>query len=210
MSVDGSHATGLSRRAIAAIVAGALVVGAVIVAVVLVAVPSRSSGQSPARVFRMGVPSPAPAGWHRTALAGGGGVLAYPAAMQLVAGDRGAVSAVQLSRSGSYLLYLNATPRQGDETLRNWPAFRVSHLLDDDASTAHELASIGGVRFLGGTGTCVSDAYVTKVGAHHFTEIACFVQGRTSASIIIAAAPTADWGSSYGLLRRAIASYLVQ
>jgi hypothetical protein len=207
MSAGNRRATGLSHRAVAMAAAGVLVVGAIIAAVVLIAAPSPSTPT----VFAMGVPRSAPAGWHRTALADGGGVLAYPPAMHLVEGDRGTVSAAQLNRSGRYLLYLNATPRQGDETLQNWPSFRVSHLLDDDASVAHELASVIGVRFLGGgTGVCVSDTYVTKVGAHHFTEIACFVLGLTSASVIIAAAPTASWPSSSSLLRRAIAGYQVR
>ena len=77
--------------------------------------------------------------------------------------------------------------------MRDWPEFRLEHLTDDDASTARQLAASHGVRFLGGTGTCVVDAYVTKVKAHHFTELACFVQGKTSSSVIIAAAPTASW-----------------
>ena len=210
MSVGDRRAAGRPRRVIGAVAAGVLVVGAIVVAIVLITAPGRSSGPPAGRVFVMLVPHSAPAGWHRTALADHDAVLAYPASMHLVAGDRGTVSAAEFSSSGRYLLYLNATPRQGDETLQNWASFRVSHLLDDDASQAHELASISGVRFLGGTGTCVSDAYVTKVGAHHFTEIACFVQGRTSASVIIGAAPTASWSSSSALLRRAIAGYQIQ
>ena len=61
---------------------------------------------------------PAPAGWHQASLAGGGAVLAYPPQMHSVAGDRGTASAAQLTASGSYLMYLNATPKQGAETLR--------------------------------------------------------------------------------------------
>src|SRR5438105_1853327 len=53
---------------------------------------------------------PEPAGWHHAVLPGGQAVLAYPPAMHLVSGDRGTVTAAQISRSGSYLLYLNATP----------------------------------------------------------------------------------------------------
>ena len=107
-------------------------------------------------------------------------------------------------------MYLNATPRQGAETLRDWPEFRLEHLTDDDASTARQLAVSHSVRFLGGTGTCVIDAYVTKVKAHHFTEVACFVQGKTSSSVIIAAAPTASWAASSGVLMRAVAAYQVR
>lgn len=199
----------LPRRVVGTAAVGVLAVAAVI-AGVLAASASGTSGSSPARAFGLPAASSAPAGWHRATLAGGAAVLAYPPVMQLVSSDRGAASAAQLSSSGEYLLYLNATPKQGDESLRNWPQFRLGHLTDDDASSAHELATISGVRFLGGTGTCVKDDYVTKVGAHHFTEIACFVQGRTSASVIVAAAPTASWASLSGLLGRAIAGYVVR
>ena len=153
---------------------------------------------------------PAPAGWHQVSLSGGGAVLAYPPAMRPVSGDRGTASAAQVSSSGKYLMYLNATPKQGAETLRDWPEFRLEHLTDDDASTARQLAASHGVRFLGGTGTCVIDAYVTKIKAHHFTELACFVQGRTSSSVIIAAAPTASWATASGVLMRAVAAYQVR
>jgi hypothetical protein len=39
-------------------------------------------------------------------------------------------------RAGSTMVYLNVTPRQGDETLRDWAGFRVDHLRDDDARSA--------------------------------------------------------------------------
>lgn len=139
-----------------------------------------------------------------------GAVLAYPRSMHLVSGDAGTVSAARLGPSGQYLLYLNVTPRQGAENLRNWIGFRLDHQREEETNAVRALAEQTGVRFLGGTGTCVTDAYVTKVDSHHFTEIACFVKGRTSATVIVAAAPTADWASSAPLLRRAVAGYLVR
>ena len=150
---------------------------------------------------------PAPAGWRRAALPGDQAVLAYPPSMHLVSGDPGTVSAAQLSSSGAYLMYLNATPRQGTESLRNWPAFRLRHLLDDDASAARLLAQSRGVSFAGGTGSCVVDAYVTKIHRNHYTELACYVQGRTSASVIIAAAPTAGRATLPRALTRAVGAY---
>ena len=153
---------------------------------------------------------PPPAGWRRAILPGDGAVLAYPPGMHPVAGDRGTISVARFGPSGAYLMYLNATPRQGTETLRNWPAFRVSHLLDDDARSARLLAARRGVRFAGGTGSCVEDAYVTKAGAHHYTELACLVQGRTRASVIVAAAPTASWASVAGVLVRSVDAYQVR
>jgi hypothetical protein len=127
--------------------------------------------------------------------------------MHLVHGDAGTVTAASLSPSGAYLLYLNATPRQGAETLGDWPSFRVNHQRDDDASRVTVLAVRRGVRFIGGTGTCVIDAYVTKIRANHYTELACFVRSRTSASVIVGASPTANWSRAVSVLTRAVSAY---
>ncbi len=154
--------------------------------------------------------SPPPAGWRTATLPDGGAVLAYPPAMHLVHGDQGEVSAARLSASGGFVTYLNATPKQGAETLAGWPDFRAEHLREDDASTVRVLAESHGVRFIGGTGTCVLDAYVTKAKSNHYTELACFVRGRTSASVVIAAAPTSGWKAASGPLMRAVAAYQVR
>lgn len=161
----------------------------------------------PARVLSA---SPAPAGWLTATLPDGGAVLSYPPAMRLVPGDKSAVSVARFAGSGGYLLYLNATPKQGAETLRNWPGFRVDHLKEEEESKVRVLSASHGVRFIGGTGTCVVDAYVTKAKANHYTELACFVVGRTSASVIVAAAPTAGWKAASALLMRAVAAYQVR
>jgi hypothetical protein len=108
------------------------------------------------------------------------------------------------------VLYLNATPRQGDESLRNWARFRLSRLTEDDASSAHEDSAADGVRFRGGTGSCVMDDYITRIGSHHYQEIACLVQGRTAESVIVAAAPAAQWRQSRSLLEQAVAAYAVR
>jgi len=152
----------------------------------------------------------APAGWHTASLLGGHVVLAYPPAMHLVEGDRGTVSAAQFNASGAYMLYLNATPKQSSETLRNWPGFRIEHLKEELAVRARLIAASRDVRFLGGTGTCVIDTYITKVKSNHYTELACLVRGRTTSSVIIAAAPTASWASASPVLMRAVAAYQVQ
>jgi hypothetical protein len=152
----------------------------------------------------------APAGWHKASLLGGRAVLAYPPAMHMVESDRGTVSAAKFSASGAYLMYLNATPKQSSETLRNWPGFRIEHLKHENAATARLIAESGGVHFLGGTGTCVVDAYVTKLKSNHYTELACFVRGQTTSSVIIAAAPTASWAAASPVLMRAVAAYQVQ
>jgi hypothetical protein len=203
-----SALTGLASRITARRLALAAAVGAA-AATLAAAVLGLSGGtarSASSTSFPLVQARPAPAGW-RSATLPDGAVLAYPPAMHLVSGDLGSASAARVGPGGAYLLYLNATPRQGSESLRNWPGFRISHLLDDDASSARELMAASGVRFLGGTGACIVDTYVTKVGAHHFTELACLVHGSRASSVIVAAAPAADWTRSASLLGRAVAAY---
>ena len=83
-------------------------------------------------------------------------------------------------------------------------------LTDDDASSAELDGAAGNLRFHGGPGSCVVDDYVTKVHAHHYREIACFVRGAHGASVVVAAAPAADWARYAGLLEQAVDSYAVR
>ena len=184
--------------------AAALAIVTITVAAVAVA------GRSPGGAFPPLHPAAAPAGWPHLTLPGGTAVLSYPPSLRPLAGDKAAVTAAQLSASGRYQLYLNATPRQGTEALHGWAAFRLHHLLSDHAAAAHEVAAAQGVKFRGGTGSCVIDNYRTRIGAHHFQEIACLVQGHTSASVIVAAAPTATWAQARPLLFQAVGAYLVR
>jgi hypothetical protein len=152
----------------------------------------------------------APAGWHLLTLPDRAAVLAFPPSMHRAPGDRGTVSAAEFGHSGTYLMYLNATPKQGNETLSGWPEFRIDHVAEEEHTMPRLIAASHGVRFLGGTGSCVIDTYVTKVRANHYTEIACYVQGKTSSSVIIGAAPTADWARASGPLMRAVAAFQVR
>lgn len=152
----------------------------------------------------------APSSWHLLSLPDRGAVLAFPPSMHRVPGDRGTVSAAEFGPSGAYLLYLNATPKQGNETLSGWPDFRIGHVAEEEHTTPRLIAASHGVRFLGGTGSCVIDTYVTRVKANHYTEIACYVQGKSSSSVIIGAAPTADWARASGPLMRAVAAFQVR
>src|SRR5690348_7892847 len=120
----------------------------------------------------------------RMTLPNGTAVLSYPRSLHPIAGDKVAVSAAQLGPGGAFQLYLNATPRQGAEHLQNWAAFRLKLLRSDTAASAHQVAAFQGVTFRGGTGSCVIDTYITRIGARHFQEIACLVQGYTSTSVI--------------------------
>jgi len=204
--ITRSERRGTSTRWL--LLAAALVAGAAAVAV-LVAAGLSGPSQAKAHRFPDLTAGPAPAGWPSARLPDGTAVLAYPPSMQRSAGDAGSVSAARFSRGG-YLLYLNATPREGTEGPRNWPRFRLHLLRSDDASAAHQIAAADHVRFRGGTGTCVLDTYVTKIGSHHYDELACYVQGRSGATVVVAAAPAARWTASAGLLERAVAAFQVR
>jgi hypothetical protein len=167
-------------------------------------------GGSPGRAFPALVPAAAPARWPHLTLPNGTAVLSYPPSLRPVSSDADAVSAAQVSPGGAFRLYLNATPRQGDEQPGGWAELRLRLLTADDAASARELAAAQGVTFRGGTGSCVIDTYVTRIGAHRYQEIACLVQGRASASVIVAAAPAATWAQASPLLLRAVAAYQVR
>ena len=54
------------------------------------------------------------------------------------------------------------------------------------------------------------DDYITRLADHHYREIACFVQGRRTASVIVAAALVNVW-SKYGpLLEEAVEAWEVR
>ena len=167
-------------------------------------------GGSPGRAFPSLVPAAAPAGWPHQTLPNGTAVLSYPPSLRPIAGDTDAVSAARLGPGGGFQLYLNATPRQGAERLQDWAAFRLRLLRSDDAVSAREISAAQGVTFRGGTGSCLIDGYVTRIGRHQYDEIACLVQGRTSASVIIAAAPSAQWVQARPQLLQAVAAYLIR
>jgi hypothetical protein len=187
----------------------ALVAVAATAAIAIAVVAFTRLGHPAGPVFSPPPPAAAPAGWAHMTLPNGTAVLSYPPSLHPIAGDKVAVSAAQLGPGGAFQLYLNATPRQGAEHLQNWAAFRLKLLRSDTAAAAHQVAAVQGVTFRGGTGSCVIDTYITRIGAHHFQEIACLVQGHTSASVVVATAPAARWAQARSLLYRAVAAYLV-
>jgi hypothetical protein len=180
------------------------------IAIVVTVVAFARPGNSPGPAFPALRPAAAPAGWPHLTLPDGTAVLSYPPSLHPLGGDTDAVSAARLSPGGAFQLYLNATPRQGSERLQGWAAFRLRLLRSDDAASARRDADAEGVKFRGGTGSCVIDDYVTRTGGHHYQEVACLVQGRTSASVIVAAAPASQWVRARPLLLRAVAAYLVR
>lgn len=198
------------RRGVPALAAALAIAGSLVLAFAVSAGPAHPAATTPVSAFSALVPAPAPAGWASLTLPNGTAVLSYPPALHRVISDSDAVSAARLAPGGAYLLYLNATPRQGGENLRNWAAYRLRVLRAEDASSAREDAAAAGLAFLGGTGSCVIDDYLTRIGAHHYQELACLVQGRRGASVIVAAAPASRWASARPLLERAVAAYRVR
>jgi hypothetical protein len=191
-------------RLILAVIAAAI--AAVTISAVAVARPGRPAGAAFPRLR----PAAAPASWRQLTLPNGTAVLSYPPGLRPLAGDKDAASAAKIGPGGAFRLYLNATPRQGSERLAHWAAFRLHLLRSDDAASAQPVAAAQGIKFRGGTGSCVMDRYVTRIGGHHFQEVACLVQGHTSASVVVAAAPAAQWVTARSLLLRAVAAYQVR
>jgi hypothetical protein len=154
-------------------------------------------------------PAPPPSGWRQLTLASGTAVLSYPPSLRPIKGDRGSVSAASVGRDGNVLVYVNATPQEGDERLAGWAESRLGHLMGDDASSVHEESEVQDLAFRRGRGSCVIDDYVTKVGHHPFHEIACLVEGVKGGSVVVAAAPVPTGKRVNATLERAISSYVV-
>lgn len=129
-------------------------------------------------------PTAAPTNWHRVVTPAGTAVLSYPPSFRPVDGDPLSVS-VAVGRGPRYIAYLNVTPQQGNERLRNFAAFRVNLLGDDDAKRVHQDGMAQGLRFRGGQGSAVLDDYVTRVRNNHFKEIAALVVGRHGGWVIV-------------------------
>ena len=198
-----------AARSHRAAVAGTALAAALAVALLGCASGPASSGHGSARRagFAWFRPGPPPAAWLRASLPGQRATLAYPGSLRLQRTDRGTVTFGRDSRSGAVLVYLNVTPRQGEETLRDWPAFRLDHLREDDATTVHLDGVSPLLDFRGGQGRCVIDNYTTKIHRNQYQEIACFVQGTHAASVLVAATSARTWRAYQPLLDRVVSSY---
>ena len=148
-----------------------------------------------------------PATWARLTVPSGLGTLPSPPGFRTVDSDPGTLSVALRNSVGTYLGYLNVTPHQGDETLQNWAAFRLAHLLDDDAVSVHEDARVTAHRMSTGARSCVTDDYVTTIGHHHFHEVACYVMSGSVSSVVLAATPSGDPAHVWTDLESAVAAY---
>ncbi len=91
--------------------------------------------------------------------------------------------------------------------MRNWAAFRLSHLRDDDAASVHEVAAVTALRTATGVRSCVTDDYVTTVAHHHFHEVACYVMSGSVSSVVVAATPLGDPAHVWTELQSSLAAY---
>jgi hypothetical protein len=150
-------------------------------------------------------PASPPSGWSSAAIPDGA-TLAYPAGWSRVHGDPGTASAILFGPNREIVGYLNATPRQGAETLSNWAHFRVDHDAEEGDRDIKAVASATGLRFRSGHGSCVQDSYVTETGSR-YVELACLVAGSHSTSVVVGAAPPRQWARVSSTIERAISAF---
>ena len=155
--------------------------------------------------FRWLRPQPPPAAWKLARLPSGVATVAYPRTWRPIRTDPGTVSVALLGDAGSIRGYLNVTPRQGTETLANWPSFRIDHLGDEGSTDLRLIARAHWLRFRSGRGSCVIDSYRTSKA--RYREIACLVAGNRSRSVVVGAAPSKTWAQQARSIERAIASF---
>jgi hypothetical protein len=160
------------------------------------------SATAPGRTFGWLRPAAAPAGWTVVRIPTGA-AMAYPPGWGRQHSDAGTATAVLRTAGGSYLGYVNLTPRQGAETLEDWSSFRIEHNAEEGDRHVRRLAAATNLHFLTGHGSCVKDAYSTQIGSQ-FVEIACLVAGPRAESVIVAAAPPAAWNRESATLERAV------
>jgi hypothetical protein len=149
-------------------------------------------------------PAAAPAGW-KIARTAGGSTFSYPPGWQAIKTDAGTTS-VALLRGASIVAYVNATPKQGSETLANWTRFRTGHNRGEGDRTVRVEASISNAPFRSGRASCVIDTYRTSKAAYR--EIACLVSGPGSSAVVVAAAPIRLWNHEAVALERAASSFV--
>ena len=149
-------------------------------------------------------PAATPAGWN-VAQIHGGAMLAYPPGWTPIKTDPGTASVALLGNGGRIDGYLNATPRQGTETLADWSRFRPQHNQGEGDRDERLIAATADAPFRSARGACVIDTYTTSKASYR--EIACLVSGRRSSAVVVAAAPTALWDQQAAALQRAVASF---
>ena len=149
-------------------------------------------------------PASPPTGWN--VARSHGGALAYPPGWTPLKTDPGTASVALLGDGGRIEAYLNATPRQGTETLANWKRFRLRHNESEGDRDERLVAATSDASFPSGRGSCVIDTYTTSKATYR--EIACLVSGPRSSAVVVGAAPIALWDQQAPTLERAVSSFV--
>ena len=123
-----------------------------------------------------------------------------------IVSDPGTRTAAIRSSGGHIVGYLNATPRQGDESLAGWSSFRIEHNQEEGDTNVKLVAAADNLMFRGGHGSCVIDDYRSSSG-HQYREVACIVAGTKATTVIVGAAPPQDWHSQSPAIERAISAF---
>jgi len=168
------------------------------------AADGRPSVNAQAPAFRWLQPQRPPHDWKLARLPSGNATFAYPRTWRPIRTDPGTASVALLGHGRSIRGYLNLTPRQGTETLANWPSFRIHHLGEDDSTDVRLIASARRLTFRSGRGSCVIDSYRTSRA--RYREIACLVAGTRTSSVVVGAAPLKMWAQQARTIERAISS----
>jgi hypothetical protein len=185
---------------------GAIVVALAAVALIVGLAGGRQSShrQGPG-AFAWLHAAPPPAGWH-VARIEDGATLPYPPGWKPIKSDPGTATAALLSAGDRIAGYLNATPKQGPETLANWSSFRPDHNRDEGDRDVRLIAAAQDLQFRSGPGSCVIDDYTTSKATYR--EIACLVSGPGSSAVIVAAAPSPLWDQQSATLHRAVSGFV--
>ena len=150
-------------------------------------------------------PIPPPAGWEIARIPVGS-TLAFPPGWSSIKTDPGTASVALLGAGGRIDAYLNATPKQGPETLANWNRLRPEHNRAEGNRGVRVVASANDLRFPSGRGSCVIDTYTTSKDTYR--EIACLVVAPSSSAVVVAAAPTSLWPAQVATFERAVSSFV--
>jgi len=158
-----------------------------------------------ARTFGWLGGGPAPVAWTTAGGRVGGGTLPRPQGYRTQAGDPGTLSFARLD-AGTIVGYLNATPRQGPETLGGWTRFRVDHNAQEGDRDVSLSAAATDVRVGQARISCVSDSYRTSRSGYR--ELACLIARHGTSTVLVGAAPPSRWSDQGPVIERAIAGFV--
>jgi hypothetical protein len=201
--VTATAASRLTRRTRATVGLVAVALAAVLIAG-LAGGGQSSHRRAPGRFAWLHRAAP-PSGWSVARIAGGA-TLAYPPGWRSIKTDPGTASVAILGSGDRIDGFLNATPKQGTETLANWSRFRPQHNRREGDQNVRLIASSDDLAFRSGRGSCVIDDYTTSKATYR--EIACLVSGPGPSAVVVAAAPSALWDHQAATLERAVSSFV--